>query len=138
MTSVPISVEPLGEQGGSGLDLTFPLGVLGTPANRRALPHLAAGLAKGQSLLSHRHPFRVCHHSPHLLELLWSCEELAEFYILQNESWLVNKSVFHHQLEMDSYPRVLALDLIFLRESAKPFSPGRRCPSFVQLPLHCG
>lgn len=48
MTSVPVSVEQLGEQGSSGLDLTFPRGVFGTPAKRRAPPCLAAGPAKGQ------------------------------------------------------------------------------------------
>lgn len=52
----------------------------------------------------------------------------------KNESWLMTESVFHHRLETDSCPCSLALDLIFLRESAKPFSPVTGCPNVDQLP----
>lgn len=48
MTSVPVSVEHLGERGSSGLDLTLPRGSVWNTAKRRALPCLPAGLAKGQ------------------------------------------------------------------------------------------
>lgn len=115
MTSVPVSVKPLGEWGSSALDLTLPCGSVWNTCQKMCSSLSRCWASQRPEVFSPTGISSGCATTLHAsLNFCGLVRNSLIFTSCKNESWLMNKSVFHHQLETDSYPCVLALDLIFL------------------------